>query len=121
MEQSYPGTLTAAINYYAMTDNSLSQLQKDIYVYFCFQVNYEDYFNHPIEKEDKLLNCMKHFNLELDEFVHEITPLINKNYLDMENFEPNIDYIPPGVQKQGLYELLGKEMYEKQFGTEEEE
>nr|DAK95819.1 MAG TPA: hypothetical protein [Caudoviricetes sp.] len=23
MEQSYPGTLTAAINYYAMTDNSL--------------------------------------------------------------------------------------------------
>ena len=82
-ENGYDATLTACVNYWAMTDPKLTQTERDFYVFVCFNVNNMVTPSRTITMEEVIENVI----------ILVLNSLISKGYL-YEDGWPNLEFVP---------------------------
>lgn len=92
-EKGYDATLTACVNYWAMTDPKLTQTERDFYVFVCFNVNNMVTPSRTITMEEVIENMQEYFGLNRDVVILVLNSLISKRYL-YENGWPNLEFVP---------------------------
>ena len=92
-ENGYDATLTACVNYWAMTDPKLTQTERDFYVFVCFNVNNMVTPSRTITMEEVIENMQEYFRVNRDVVILVLNSLISKGYL-RESGWPNLSYVP---------------------------
>ena len=98
-DKRYDGTLTAMVNYWAMTDPTLTNTDREFYIFVCFQVNNMVNPSRNITMEEVIENMQEYFDVNKDIVILVLNNLIKKGYLFKSGW-PNLSYVPEEVENE---------------------